>query len=280
MLTILPSLSQAALPYPYDWSKFPAAWFGGNATNWENETQLEAIGQYSLAIFGWQHLITATNWTASVYAQLTQAAIVKDRHPQLPVYVYTGFGNADGYNAATWELLKGASDGCRGHQPCRKVPEPYTDWFLETETVPVYSMSACEQMGMGYSNPPTDKCWNPIWNVANASARDWFVKHIITPLADAPQIDGVFFDCFNYAYALPTPWNRRAVNIPNCTTAGGAGCEALLEGTIDLARRIAVALNAKGKVTPAAVGTPPSHGPLASPVARISPCPLRATHTS
>jgi hypothetical protein len=127
MLTILPSLSQAALPYPYDWSKFPAAWFGGNATNWENETQLEAIGQYSLAIFGWQHLITATNWTASVYAQLAQAAIVKDRHPQLPIYVYTDFGNADGYNAATWELLKGASDGCRGHQPCRKAPEPYTN---------------------------------------------------------------------------------------------------------------------------------------------------------
>ena len=93
-----------------------------------------------------------------MYAQLAQAAIVKAKHPTLPVFVYTGFGNADGYNAATWDLIKGASDGCRGHQPCRKVPEPYTDWFLETETVPVYSMSACEQMGLGYSNPPTDRC--------------------------------------------------------------------------------------------------------------------------
>ena len=62
------------------------------------------------------------------------------------------------------------------------------------------------------------------------------------------MIDGVFFDCFNFAYQLPTPWNRRAVNIPNCTTAGGSGCEALLEGTIDLARKVALALNAKGKV--------------------------------
>ena len=78
--------------------------------------------------------------------------------------------------------------------------------------------------------------------------RDYFIEHIITPLADAPMIDGVFFDCFNYAYVLPTPWNRHAVNIPNCTTAGGDGCEALLEGTIDLARRIALKLNARGKV--------------------------------
>ena len=110
--------------------------------------QLDFIGQFSLAIFGWQHLITATNWTASVYSQLNQAAIVKSRHPDLPVYVYTGFGNADGYNAATWPIIKGASDGCPGHQPCRKVPEPYTDWVLETDHTPVYSMSACEQVSL------------------------------------------------------------------------------------------------------------------------------------
>jgi hypothetical protein len=47
---------------------------------------------------------------------------------------------------------------------------------------------------------------------------------------------------------MPTPWGRRATNIPNCTSAGGSGCEALLSGTLDLARRIALALNAGGKV--------------------------------
>jgi hypothetical protein len=83
-------------PYKYDWSKFPAAWFGGNATDWESDEQIEKIGKYSLAILGWQHLITATNWTASVYAQIEQAQIIKAKHPDLPVYVYTGFGNADG----------------------------------------------------------------------------------------------------------------------------------------------------------------------------------------
>ena len=47
-------------------------------------------------------------------------------------------------------------------------------------------MSACEQMGMGYGNPPTDHCWNPIWNVANASMRDYFIEHIIKPLVPHP----------------------------------------------------------------------------------------------
>ena len=97
-----------------------SAGFGGNATNFESEEQLEEIGKYSLAILGWQHLIFAvrvldhsqrwphrsvsntpslnrqTNWTASVYKQMEQAAIIKKRFPDLPVYVYTGFGNADG----------------------------------------------------------------------------------------------------------------------------------------------------------------------------------------
>ena len=89
----------AALPFAYDWSKFPAAWFGGNATNFENATQLDAIAQYSMAVFGWQHLIFATNWTASIYAQLDQAAILKAHAPKLPVFVYAGFGNANGYDA-------------------------------------------------------------------------------------------------------------------------------------------------------------------------------------
>lgn len=238
----------ASFPFAYDWSKFPAAWFGANATGFESAASLDFIGRYSMAIFGWQHLIFATNWTASVYAQISQAAALKSRYPQLPVYVYTGFGNADGYNAATWPIISAASDGCPGHQPCRRIPEPFAGWFLQTNDVPVYSMSACEQMGLGYSNPPTDHCWNPIWNVANQSMRDYFVDRIIAPLAAAPAIDGVFFDCFNFAYDMPTPWGRKATNVPNCTTAGGDGCEALLSGTLDLARRVAVALNKGGKV--------------------------------
>ena len=67
--------------------------------------------------------------------------------------------------------------------------------------------------------------------MANDSMRDFYIEKIIAPLAAADGIDGVFFDCFNFAYDMPTPWNRRATNIPGCTSAGGDGCEALLAGT-------------------------------------------------
>jgi hypothetical protein len=79
-----------ALPLPYNMSRFPAAWFGGNDTVFESEASLETLGKYSLAILSWQALLTATNWTASVYAQLAQAAVIKARHPNLPVFVYQG----------------------------------------------------------------------------------------------------------------------------------------------------------------------------------------------
>ena len=36
----------------YNWSRFPAAWFGANGTEWESAAQLEEIGRYSLAILG------------------------------------------------------------------------------------------------------------------------------------------------------------------------------------------------------------------------------------
>ena len=73
-------------------------------------------------------------------------------------------------------------------------------------------------MGLGYSNPPTDKCWNAIWNVtpllvssvavsdvlaaalaadslwarqvANADMRDFYIEHVIAPLAAALMVDG------------------------------------------------------------------------------------------
>ncbi len=93
------------------------------------------------------------------------------------------------------------------------------------------------------------KCWNPIWNVANPDVRDFYVDKVIAPLASSDQIDGVFFDCFNFAYDMPNPWNRNAVNIPNCThDKGGPGCDALLEGAVDMAVRTAKALNKGGKV--------------------------------
>ena len=55
---------------------------------------------------------------------------------------------------------------------------------------------------------------------------------------------------------MPTPWNRKAVNVPGCSaTTGGAGCDVLLDGAVELAAGIARALNA---------GTPKSKVPMFS----------------
>jgi hypothetical protein len=95
-----------------------------------------------------------------VYFQIEQARLIKAKFPKMPVYIYTGFGNADFYNNATWKIAEATMKGCSNNQPCRVTPPPYTDWFLQSTNTPVYSMSACEQMGLGYQHPPTDKCAN------------------------------------------------------------------------------------------------------------------------
>ena len=53
-------LATAPWPYPYDWSRFPAAWFGANATEWESDAQLAEIGRYAMAILAGSILRTRT----------------------------------------------------------------------------------------------------------------------------------------------------------------------------------------------------------------------------
>jgi hypothetical protein len=102
---VMTAASTSAWPWPYDWSRFPAAWFGSNATHWESPEQIAEIGKYAMAILGWQHLGLTDNMTAVVYPQLTQMAIIKDAHPSLPVFVYCSLGWAFGMNAAVWPLM-------------------------------------------------------------------------------------------------------------------------------------------------------------------------------
>jgi len=218
----------------YDWDNFPAAWFGANATNWESLEQIAEIGRYSLAILGWQHLSTTTNFTDVVYAQLAQAAIIKAAHPNLPVYVYCSFGWAFGQNAAVYPIMNDPA---------------YKDFFLQSNNGAEFSDTDCQQTGK--TPRETDgRCVGYFWNMANSTARDYFVKELVTPLAVAPMIDGVFYDAFNYGYDIPEvrPWGKVVTNVPNCTNLGGSGCEALLNGTLDTARRTALLLNAHNKV--------------------------------
>jgi len=222
-----PATSPPSFPWAYDWEKFPAAWFASNDTNWESAEQIAAIGKYSMAILGWQHLDNMANWTAVVYLQLTQAAIIKEAHPSMPVFVYTGFGFAFGLNAGTWAIMDDPS---------------YKDYFLQAADGPVFTQTNCQQAHTSEA-ATHGHCKGYFWNMANASARDYFVAELVAPLAANPVIDGIFFDAFNYGYDIPEvhPWNKMTVNVPNCSAAGSApgtnGCDALLDGTIDVAVR-------------------------------------------
>eukprot|EP01048_Picozoa_sp_COSAG05_P004453 COSAG05_NODE_240_length_13119_cov_122.275806_2_plen_346_part_00 len=235
--------SGPTFPFPYNWSKFPTAWFAANATNWEDDEQIELIGKYSMAILGWQHLDTPLDWTAVVYTQLTQAAIIKNKHPELPVFVYCGYGFAFGLNAGTWPVMESVSKD--------PVGSPFRDFFLQSEHGPVFTHTNCQQ-GHTSTGATGNHCLGYFWNMANSSARDYFVEKLVTPLATAPMIDGIFYDAFNYGYDIPevTPWGLQTINVPGCTKANASwtGCEALVDGSIEVAVRTTKLLNEHGKV--------------------------------
>ena len=108
----------------------------------------------------------------------------------------------------------------------------YSDFFLQSTNGPEFSRTNCYQMHtsdkhcVGYfwnACRIRDTNWHPhphthnsssrrqscrlnrahVWQFANASAREYFVEHIVSPLALAPGIDGVFYDAFNYGYDIP-----------------------------------------------------------------------------
>ena len=234
MLVLATTLCATSLPFAYNWTRFPSAWFGANKTHWESDAQLAEIGRYSMAVLGWQHLDDVTNWTAVVYAQLAEAGRIKAAHPDVPVFVYCGFGWAMGLNAAVQPLMFGPDK------------EQYTNFFLQAADGPEFTHTDCQQMG---ENPPNCVGW--FWNFGNASARDYFVDHLVGPLAAAGTIDGVFFDAVNYGYDIPEtrPWGRAVVSVPDCDgRLNVSGCDALVAGTIDVAARATKLLNANGKV--------------------------------
>ena len=193
------SLSGDGFPFPYNWSKFPAAWFAANSTDWESEAQLAEIGKYSMAILGWQHLAASTHWEAIVYTQLEQAAIIKKAHPGMPVFVYSGFGFAAGFNNGTWPALESVLKD--------RLGSPYRDFFLQGSSKTVATQTYCQQ-GHTSTGATDDHCLSFVWNMANASARDYFVENVVAPLAASESIDGVFYDGFNWGACAPASLPR------------------------------------------------------------------------
>ena len=124
-----------------------------------------------------------------VYTQIEQAAIIKKAHPGMPVFVYSGFGFAAGFNNGTWPALESVIKD--------RVGSPYRDFFLQGASKTVATQTYCQQ-GHTSTSATGDHCLSFVWNMANATARDYFVDHVVAPLAQSESIDGVFYDGFNW----------------------------------------------------------------------------------
>ena len=93
----------------------------------------------------------------------------------------------------------------------QQVHSPYRDFFLQSVHGPVFTHTNCQQ---GHTSPGAtgNRCVGYFWNMANASARDYFIENLVQPLAKAPMIDGIFYDAFNYGYDIPevrSQWEDR-----------------------------------------------------------------------
>ena len=94
-----------APPWPYNWSKFPAVWFGANWSGYENPSQMDLLGNFSMVLFGWQHMQLYCNYTDLLEAQIAQTRRVKSRYPEIPVFVYLPIVDAQPYYATERPLF-------------------------------------------------------------------------------------------------------------------------------------------------------------------------------
>ena len=215
--------------WSYDWSRFPAAWFGNNVTGFENERQLESFGRYSLIMFGWQAMQGPTNYSHTLRAQVEQARRVKQRYPTMPTVVYVpGDGAQPMYDAdlplfEDFERYKGFFYLNATGGPLKR------SWKCAINTT--HSGSAAGVRGPG--------CELLHWNFYNASAREYYLEVALKAIAVGldpgnEAFDGIFFDAamgFMRTAACP----KGAAN-PECRNVTKAATDAI--GTEVLRRTV------------------------------------------
>jgi hypothetical protein len=219
-------------PWEYDWNSFPAAWFGANSTGWETEAQLEQLGRYQMAAFGFFDLLTMNNYTHEGAALIEQAAIVKKRHPNVTVGIYIDNLRFEPF----YDGMKVAVDD----------PQ-YRDMFLLNKSspshAPLESETYCVQMvpKIGARDP---RCLAPFWNWFNETAVDFFLDRVLAPLVAQEGFDVVFFDGadgFIRGARFPGSW-QHASNVPAGTTHADA-----VQALVRLHSRMAELCRSHGK---------------------------------
>ena len=219
-------------PWEYDWNSFPAAWFGANSTGWETEAQLEQLGRYQMAAFGFFDLLTMNNYTHEGAALIEQAAVVKKRHPNVTVGIYIDNLRFEPF----YDGMKVAVDD----------PQ-YRDMFLLNKSspshAPLESETYCVQMvpKIGARDP---RCLAPFWNWFNETAVDFFLDRVLAPLVAQEGFDVVFFDGadgFIRGARFPGSW-QHASNVPAGTTHADA-----VQALVRLHSRMAELCRSHGK---------------------------------
>ena len=134
------------------------------------------IGRYQLALFGWQTMLVADNFTDELRDIVQQARMVKQAQPQLPVVVYIDNLRAEPFYASVLRIM---------HDP------QYRDFFLRDQAGFIPATTYCRQMQRPATAP---YCLSYYWNWFNDSAIDYYLHSVVQPIVAQSGFDGIFFD--------------------------------------------------------------------------------------
>ena len=184
-------------PWNYDYTPRNGlrgtAWFGANESGFENESQLQALGNYSMIVFGWQALLPFSNYTGELDLLVDQCQRVKSRHPQTPVILYIDGLRVQPFYRSLSKIMRDPN---------------YEDFFLRDNQGFIPATTYCQQM---HQNPRDPKCLCWYWNFFNDTARDFYLNNLVLPQAAKPGFDGVFFDGSDGF--MRGHW-KKAINVP------------------------------------------------------------------
>eukprot|EP00041_Stephanoeca_diplocostata_P001931 m.22259 g.22259 ORF g.22259 m.22259 type:complete len:513 (-) comp12648_c0_seq4:329-1867(-) len=223
------SASDPTRPMPgWDYNYVPrggvsgVAWFGANRSGFENSSQLEMLGNYSMVVFGWQALLEGpSNYTGELDLLVEQCQIVKHLHPRTTVIVYIDGLRVQPFYSVLRTIMRDPA---------------YEDFFLRDASGFIPATTYCKQMGQPAMDPKC-LCW--YWNWFNASAVDFYINRLILPQVQKSRFDGVFFDGSDGF--LRGTW-KSATNVAPGTTSEDA-----LKAMVAVHMRVANTVYAQGK---------------------------------
>ncbi len=188
--------------WPYNWSTFPAIWFGANVSGMERDVAAR-LGNYSLLLLGWQDLQTFTNYTELLTAQARQLRQFKDELPDTPTFLYLPVAGVEPYNGE-WSrhLFAPLAAAARGSPappppPPSSLPRPshvYADCLFTGGGGQLFGPSTNHKCAGGVEFPA---CATTAFNFFNETCRDYFFDKVVGEDLmgrDRSAFDGVFFD--------------------------------------------------------------------------------------